>query len=186
MVALSSLWLPILLSAVLVFIASSIIHMATPWHKNDYLATPNEEKVMDALRPFAISPGDYMMPRAGSMADMKSKEFCDKMEKGPVMMFTVMPTGPFAMGKYLVQWFIFSIVVGIFTAYVTAHALATGAPYPQVFRIAGTVAFVGYSLALWPFSIWYRRSWITTIKGTIDGLIYGLLTAGAFGWLWPR
>src|SRR5215471_18950945 len=186
MVALSSLWLPILVSAVLVFIASSIIHMATPWHKSDVRSVPNEDKVMDALRPFAISPGDYAMPKPSNMAEMKSPQFIEKMSKGPVMWFTVRSNGPWSMGPALVQWFIFSIVVGIFTAYVTAHALATGASYPQVFRIAGTIAFVGYALALWPFSIWYGRSWVTTIKGTIDGLIYGLLTAGAFGWLWPR
>ena len=137
MVALSSLWLPILLSAVLVFVASSIIHMATPWHKGDYLQTPNEDKVMEALRAFAIPPGDYMMPKPADMKDMKSKEFCDKMEKGPVMMFTVMPGGTFSMGKNLVQWFVFSLVVGFFAAYVTAHALSAGAPYLQVFRMAG-------------------------------------------------
>ena len=186
MVALSSLWLPILLSAVLVFVASSIIHMATPWHKGDYLQTPNEDKVMEALRAFAIPPGDYMMPRPADMKDMKSKEFCDKMEKGPVMMFTMMPTGAFSMGKNLVQWFVFSIVVSFFAAYVTAHALAAGAQYLKVFQLAGVTAFIGYSLALWPMSIWYRRSWVTTLKSTIDGLIYGLLTGGAFGWLWPH
>ncbi|HVP89143.1 MAG TPA: hypothetical protein VMU79_13815 [Casimicrobiaceae bacterium] len=186
MVALSSLWLPILVSAILVFVASSIIHMATPWHKSDCLTTPHEDKVMEALRAFAIPPGDYALPHPKDMAEMKSPQFAEKMNKGPVMWFTVRPSGPWSMGPALVLWFIFSIVVGIFTAYVTAHALATGASYPQVFRIAGTIAFVGYALALWPFSIWYGRSWVTTIKGTIDGLIYGLLTAGAFGWLWPR
>jgi len=38
---------------------------------------------------------------------------------------------------------------------------------------------------LWQMSIWYRRSWSTTLKATLDGVIYGLLTGGAFGWLWP-
>src|SRR5262249_37813654 len=118
MVALSSLWLPILVSAVLVFIASSIIHMATPWPKSDCRTVPNEDKVMEALRPFAIPPGDYAMPHPSSMAEMKSPQFIEKMNKGPVLWFTVMPNGQFAMGKSLVQWFIFSIVVGIFTAYV--------------------------------------------------------------------
>ena len=186
MVAVYSLWLPILLSAVLVFVASFIIHMATPWHKSDYEKAPNEDKVMDALRPFAIPPGDYTMPRPADVSDLKSPAFLEKLNKGPVMMFTVMPNGPFAMAQNLVLWFLYSAVVGVFAAYVAAHALPVGAPYLQVFRLAGVVAFVGYALALWQMSIWYRRSWITTIKSTIDGLIYGLLTAGAFGWLWPR
>jgi len=117
---------------------------------------------------------------------MKSPAFIEKMNKGPVMVFTVMPNGVFAMGQSLVLWFLYSVVVAVFAAYVTAHALPVGAPYLQVFRFVGVVAFVGYALALWQMSIWYHRSWVTTIKSTIDGLIYGLLMAGAFGWLWPR
>ena len=36
MVGLAALWLPILLSAVIVFVASSLIHMVSGWHKSDY------------------------------------------------------------------------------------------------------------------------------------------------------
>ena len=187
MVSLSSLWLPILLSAVLVFVASSVIHMVfMSWHKDDYLHVPNEDKVMEALRPFALAPGDYMMPQPASMQDMKSAEFTDRRTKGPAMIFTVLPGGPVQMGGSLVQWFVYCVVIGIFAAYVSAHALSVGAPYPQVFRMVGTTAFIAYALGLWQLSIWYRRSWGTTIRYTIDGLIYALLTAGTFGWLWPR
>jgi hypothetical protein len=186
MTGLGSLWLPILLSAVLVFVASSVIHMFTPLHKNDYRRLPDEDRVMEALRPFAIPPGDYMVPKAASMDDMRSPQFSEKMKKGPVLSLTVMPNGPVAMGPSFVGWFVFSIVVGVFAGYVASRALAPGAPYLQVFRFVGTVAFVGYSLAVWQMSIWFRRSWGTTIRSTIDGLLYGLLTAGVFGWLWPR
>jgi hypothetical protein len=186
MVGIFELWLPILLSAVIVFVVSSIIHTVTPWHKSDYPKLPNEDKVMDALRPFAIPPGDYMMPRPSSSKEMRSPEFLDKMKKGPVVIFTVIPSGPHKMGKNLVTWFLYSVVVGIFAAYVAGRALPPGSEFLHVFRFAGTTAFVGYSLALWQMSVWYHRSWSTTIKATIDGLIYGLLTAGTFGWLWPR
>lgn len=186
MTGLSALWLPILVSAIIVFVASSIIHMATPWHRPDYQKIPNEDRLMDALRPLAIPPGDYMIPNCRDMNEMKSPEFIAKREKGPVMVATVMPSGPVAMGASLVQWFVYSLVVGLFAAYVAGHALSVGAGYPQVFRFVGVTAFVGYALALWQMSIWYRRSWGTTIRSTIDGLIYALLTAGTFGWLWPR
>ncbi|KAA0230213.1 hypothetical protein EDS67_08405 [candidate division KSB1 bacterium] len=179
------LWLPILLSAVFVFLVSSVIHMALPWHKGDYSKVPNEDKVMDALRPFAIPPGDYMMPRASSMKDMGSPEFTEKMKKGPVMIFTVVPNGPATMGKSLTLWFLYSVLVGFFAAYLTGRTLAAGADYLEVFRYIGTTAFLGYSLALLQTSIWYRRAWSTTIKSMIDGLIYALVTAGVFGWLWP-
>lgn len=186
MTALSSLWLPILLSAVIVFLVSSAIHMTPLWHKNDYPKVPNEDRVMDALRPLAIPPGEYMVPRASSTQEMRSPEFLEKMKKGPVLVLTVMPNAPIPMGTNLALWFLYSLVVGVFAAYVAGRALPPGAAYLHVFRFAGVTAFVGYTLALWQMSIWYRRTWSSTIKATVDGLIYALLTAGTFGWLWPQ
>ncbi|HEY6967973.1 MAG TPA: hypothetical protein VJA94_02120 [Candidatus Angelobacter sp.] len=185
MTPLTALWLPILVSAVIVFVASSIIHMFLPWHKGDYRKVPNEDKLMDALRPMAIPPGDYMVPRANSMEEMRSPEFKEKFKKGPVLMLTVLP-GTMAMGKNMAQWFLYTVVVGIFSAYVASRALPPHPDYLEVFRFAGVAAFLTYAGALWQFSIWYRRAWSTTIKSTIDGLIYAGLTAGTFGWLWPR
>jgi len=180
------LWLPILVSAVMVFAVSSILHMAVPLHKNDFGRLPNEDKVMDALRPFAIPPGDYMVPRPASQKDMRSPEFVDKLKRGPVMVVTVMPNGMASMGRSLAQWFVYSAVVGALAAYVTGLALPPGAEYRQVFRSMAATAFIGYAAAMWPNSIWYRRSWVTTIKLTVDALVYALFTAGTFGWLWPR
>jgi|SRR5689334_20465537 len=186
MTALSSLWLPILLSAVAVFVASSVLHMLTPWHKTDFQKLPNEERTREGLRALAIPPGDYMTPCPSSPEEMKSPEFAEKMKQGPRMVMTVMPTGPVSMGRPLGMWFAYCAVISLFAAYVAATALPRGAPYMQVFHLVSVAAFMGYSLALWPMSIWYQRSWATTIKSTIDGLIYGLLTAGVFGWLWAR
>jgi len=186
MTGLSALWLPILLSAVGVFVVSSVIHMASPWHKSDYPKMPNEDKVMDALRPLAIPPGDYMVPRPASRDDMRSPAFADKLKKGPVMVLTVMPNGPMSMGTNLALWFAYCLVVGALAAYVAWHALPPGATNRAVFRFVGATSFIGYSVALWQMSIWYRRAWSTTIKATIDGVIYALLTACTFGWLWPR
>jgi len=117
---------------------------------------------------------------------MRSPEFVEKMKQGPVMVVTVMPNGPAAMGRNLIQWFLSALVVGVFAAYVAGRALPYGAPYLKVFRFAGVAAFLGYSVALAQMSIWYHRSWLTTFKSTVDGLIYALLTAGTFGWLWPH
>ncbi|HYT82900.1 MAG TPA: hypothetical protein VEK86_05590, partial [Gemmatimonadales bacterium] len=144
-----------------------------------------EDRVMDVLRPLAIPPGDYMMPRPSSRQEMRSPQFAEKFKKGPVMMFTVWPGGSMSMGRQLVQWFLYAVIVGSFAAYVAGRALPPGAEYLHVFRFAGVTAFIGYALALWQMSIWYRRAWLTTIKATVDGLIYALLTAGTFGWLWP-
>ena len=186
MTGLSALWLPILLSSVIVFVASSVIHMLLPWHKSDYPKVPNEDRVREALRPLAIPPGDYMIPRCESSEEMRSPEFGEKLKQGPVLMVTVMPNGPFSMGRNLVLWFIYCCAVGVFTAYVASRALPAGAPYLRVFQLAGAAAFGAYVLALWQMSIWYRRALSTTLKASFDGLVYALLTAGVFGWLWPR
>jgi len=185
MVGIMSLWLPILLSAVLVFIASSVIHMFLNYHRSDFKKVPSEDDVMDALRKFNLPPGDYIMPYAGSAEVMRSQEYIDKSTKGPVAFITIMKSGPPAMGANLVQWFIYCVVVGIFVAYITGRALGPGADYLNVFQIAGCTAFIGYSLAFVQDAIWLNRNWSATLKSVFDGLIYGLLTAGAFGWLWP-
>ena len=186
MVSLLSLWLPILLSSVIVFVVSSIIHMMSPWHKNDYPKLENEEKILDALRGFSIPGGDYMMPMPSARAELRSSEFAERMKKGPLLTMTIWPGGAMNMSKPLIMWFLYSVVMGIFGGYVAGRALPTGAEYLQVFRFVGTTTFLGYAAALWQMSIWYRRSLRTTFKLTIDGLVYALVTAGTFGWLWPR
>jgi hypothetical protein len=185
MVPLMSLWLPIVLSAVIVFVVSSIIHMLLGYHANDFARVPAEDAVMDAIRPFNIPPGDYMMPHAGSAGAMKDPQYLEKMNRGPVAIMTVYPTGRPSMGSSLVQWFLYSVLVSLFAGYIASRALGPGAPYLDVFRFVGTVAFAAYALALLQQSIWYKRKWSTTLKSVFDGLIYGLLTAGVFGWLWP-
>ena len=64
--------------------------------------------------------------------------------------------------------------------------LPIGTSYLRVFQIVGTTAFLGYAGALVQQSIWYGRSWSMTIRTMLDGLLYALLTAGVFGWLWPH
>jgi hypothetical protein len=186
MVPLTQLWLPILVSAVFVFVASSIIHMALPYHKSDYKRLKDEDGLMDALRKMGDPPGDYLFPCPVNREQMKDPAFLEKWKKGPVGFMTVIPAGQQSMAKNLIQWFIYCIVVGVFAGYVAGRALQPGAHYLAVFRFAGATAFVGYALALWQNTIWYKRAWTTTFKSTIDGLIYGMLTAGTFGWLWPK
>lgn len=185
MVPVPSLWLPILLSGVVVFVASSIIHMFLTYHQSDVKPVPSEGQVMDALRPFNIPPGDYMLPKPASAKEMKEPAFVEKMNRGPVIFMTVMKSGPPAMGKKLAWWFVYCVVVSIFAGYLAGRALAPGAEYLSVFRFVGTTAFIGYALAFWQDAIWWDRNVGSTVKSTFDGLIYGLLTAGVFGWLWP-
>lgn len=184
-VSLLSLWMPIALAAVLVFVVSSLIHMVFTYHQNDVSKLPAEDAARDAMRPLAIPPGDYVIPYAGSAAAMKSPEYAEKLNQGPVMMLTVLPNGPFAMGKSLAQWFGFTLLVSLFAAYLCSRTLGPGAEYLAVFRISSTVAFAGYALGLMQGSIWYHRNWGATVRSMFDGLLYALVTGGTFGMLWP-
>ena len=186
MVSLPSLWLPILLSAVFVFLVSTIIHMFLPYHRADFRKLPSEPEVQEALRKFNIPPGDYMLPCPSGPEGMRSQEFLDRRNQGPVAVMTVMKSGPVSMGRNLSQWFVYCVIVSVFAAYIAGRALEAGTPYLRVFRFAGATAFIGYAVALWQDSIWFKKAWGTTARHTFDGLVYGLVTAGTFGWLWPR
>ena len=186
MVSLPTLWLPILLSGVAVFVVSSVIHMALQYHRSDFRTLPSENEVMESLRRFGIPAGDYMVPRAGNMAEMKSPAFQEKLARGPVMVLTVMKPGAFsAMGARLGQWFLYCVIVSYIAAYIASRAAGPGTEWPVVLRFAGCTAFVAYGLGQWQNSIWYSRSWTTTIKHNIDALIYGVVTGLVFAWLWP-
>ena len=187
MISLMSLWLPVLLSAVVVFIISSLIHTVLHYHNTDMRKLPNEERVADSLRGLDTPDGVYVIPHAGGMAEMKSPEFKAKFEKGPIAIITLAKSGGnMSMAPHMLQWFCYCLVVSIFAAYIASRALAPGAPYLSVFRFAGATAFFCYGVAIWQESIWMRRPWSTTTKNTIDALVYGLFTAGVFGWLWPQ
>jgi hypothetical protein len=186
MVPLTALWLPILLSAVIVFGASAIMHMVLAYHRSDYRKLPDEDRVTDALRSAGVTPGRvYFFPHY-SFKEMKSAPVVEKLKRGPVGLVTVLPSGPPAMGKNLFQWFLYCIVISVFAAYLTGRTLTAGIGFLEVFRVVGTTAFLGYGPAHAQESIWAGRSWVVTFKHIFDSLIYAVLTAGVFAWLWPK
>jgi hypothetical protein len=185
MVPLSALWLPIVLSAVIVFVASSVMHMLLPYHHGDYRQLPDEDKALAVLRGAGLKRGLYIFP-FGTHKDMKSPALIEKYKQGPVGMLTVFPSGPPVMPKFLGQWLGFCLIVAFFVAYLTGHTVVPGARYLAVFRVAGTAAFLAYGVGHLSNGIWKGQTWSFTFKEVIDGLVYALLTAGTFGWLWPR
>ena len=185
MVPVLSLWLPIVLSAVAVFLVSFILHMLLRYHHNDWSRLPAEDEIRDALHRHNIPPGNYMTPWGGGPEAMKDPVWLAKYERGPVATLTFMRSGKPSMTDELIQWFAYSVVVSIFAAYIAGRALSPGADYLDVFRFAGATAFASYALAGWQETIWYKRKVSTSLKNTFDGLVYALVTAGMFGWLWP-
>jgi hypothetical protein len=185
MTPLSALWLPILLSAVIVFVASSIMHMVLPYHCSDYQNLPDEDRVLASLRDASLTRGLYIFPFT-TRKDMKSPALVEKDRRGPVGMLTIFPGGPPVMPKFLGQWFAYCLLIGFFVAYLAAHTIVPGTYYLRVFRVVGGAAFLAYGLGNISNSIWKGQTWSVTIKEAIDGLVYALLTAGTFGWLWPH
>ncbi len=186
MVPLTHLWVPILLSAVIVFLASSAIHMVLKWHHGDYLALPEEEAVRAAFLKAAVAPGQYVIPHCADMQARATPEMQRKYADGPVGLVYVSRNGMPAMGPALGGWFLLNLVIAVFVGYLAGHTLPTGVHYLQVFRVAGTAAFMAYAFGAIPPSIWMGKPWAITAKEMLDGLIYALLMAGTFGWLWPR
>jgi hypothetical protein len=185
MVSLAALWLPILLSAVVVFIASSLFHMVLPFHRSDYRQLPDEDKLLSTLRSAGLQPGLYHFPFC-THKDMKLPATQEKFKQGPVGMMTVMPSGPVALPKFLGLWIAYCLIVGVFVACLTGFTVPPGTAYLVVFRVAGTAAFLCYGLGPIVNAIWKGQPWSVTLKEVFDGLVYSLLTAGTFGWLWPR
>ena len=186
MVSLAHLWLPILLSAVFVFVASSLIHMAFKWHNSDYHGFSNEDEVRAAITKGSPAPGQYILPYCTDHKDMGSEAMKTKMKDGPVGFVILRAPCPMNMGPMLFQWFLFCALTGLFTALILMHAVAPGANYKMVFHTAALASFMGYAFGTIPMGIWWGQPWRSVAKGLLDGLIYAGLTAGTFGWLWPR
>ena len=174
------LWMPILVSSVLVWILSAMVWMVFGWHKSDYSKTRDEEATRAALK--GMSPGGYSVPYCAHNKDMANPDIQKKFQEGPVALITIMPNG-MKMGGKLVASFVYNILVGVLCAYFVTRTLAADASYLQVFRIAGAVAFIAYGIAYIQECIWFGRSVSATMKNLLDALLYGLVTGGAFGWL---
>ncbi|NND60853.1 MAG: hypothetical protein HKN49_11360 [Gammaproteobacteria bacterium] len=182
-VSLMSLWLPIVAAAAIVFVASALVWMVLKWHDSDWSKLPDEEAARAALT--GAAEGEYSVPYAANNAERASEAFQARCKEGPVVMLTVFPRGLPNMGKQLGLWFVYCLLVSWFVAYLLTATLAAGTNYLQVFQVAGTAAFLAYAGGAVPAMIWFGQGKGRTVKDIADGLVYALLTAGVFGWLWP-
>jgi len=185
MIQTMDLWLPILLSAVFVFIASSILHMVVPMHKGDFKKMPGEERITAEMRAQGLQPGSYMFPCPESMKDMCTPEMIEKRKQGPVGYLTVVPSGPPGMGKNLVQWFVYCLLVAALVAHMAGPTLKAGAGFKPVFHLTGLGAVLGFALGALVDSIWKGQKWSISLKFVFDGVVYGVITGATFAWLWP-
>ena len=179
------LWLPILLSAAIVWIISAIVWMALPHHKRDFIALSDEDGLMDYLRKGGIKPGNYVFPDFRGREAMKSEKIQKALEHGPVGHLSVWPT-PLTMGGKLVGTFVVYLVVSTLIAYLTRVALPGAAPFAKVFQVAGTAGILAYCFSHIPTAVWFGSYRRTIIANFVDGIVYGLITGAIFAWRWPQ
>lgn len=185
MVAITALWLPILLSAVVVFIVSAAVWMAMPHHRNDFAPAADQDALMDAVRSSTPGPGMYYFPWATD-GDQNSPEYKEQVRAGPVGILRVRdPEAALNMGPAMLKSVLLYLVVGVFVAYLASVTLEPGAAYLSVFQVTGTAAFMAYGFIGYQEAIWFGLPAKVAFKHSLDGLAYALLTAGIFGWLWP-
>ena len=175
------LWLPILVAAILVWIVSALIWTVLPWHKSDFSKTEDEEGIRAALK--GLSPGFYNLPHCVDQKALKEPDMQQKFKEGPLALITILPNGLPPMGRNMALIFLHYVFVGVLCAYFVTRTTGPNADYLEVFRIAGTVAWIAYGVAYIQDNVWFGRPWSLTIKSLFDALIYGLLTGGVFGWL---
>ena len=186
MVSLVQIWLPILLGAVGVFVASSIIHMALQfWHRSDYHGFSNEDEVRAAIRKGSSQPGMYMLPWCPP-EKMKDPATLAKFTEGPVGLLTLRPAGPFSMGRSLGLWFLFCLLVSLFAGYLGSATLAAGTAGMQVFRVTATAGVMGFAFSSLPNHIWWGEPARSMLKNVIDGIIYACVVGAMYAWLWPH
>ncbi len=184
--ALLALWLPILLSAVVVFVISTLVHMVLKWHASDYTGLANEDAVRDAIRAGNPAPGLYVVPHCKEMKDMGSEAMKKKYQEGPVVHFTLRPNGTPNMGKYLGLWFLWSLAIAVVAAFVasgiygSSHNHARGAA-----KLVGALTFIAHGFGTVTESIWMGRPWSSSAKNLLDAALYALGSGLVFFYLWP-
>jgi hypothetical protein len=180
-----SLWLPVVVSAVAVWFLSAILHMVLKYHRADHRKLPSEDAVSQALRQAAPSPGVYFTPYLVDPSQLKDPAVRKRYEDGPVAIFTVMRNGVPAMGKHLLQWFVFCFLVSFATAYIARNTLDFGEDGLSVLRLTGAVAFLAYGFGYIQDSIWKGIPWANSLRGIVDAVLYALATGLIFRAFWP-
>ena len=180
-----SLWLPVVVSTIAVFVVSCVIHVVMTHHKGDFGKLPDEDALADEVRRQAPAPGQYMFPHCGGKEGMKDPAFKAKWERGPALFLVVRGAGMPGMGPAMGLWALNVFAVSFLTAYVARHALQPGAACVEVARITGTVGIAAYTMATWTESIWKWRPWRVTVLAVVDGVVYAVAAALVFCWLWP-
>ena len=178
----TAILLPAFVAAAIVWLAGSVIHMLLPHHKADYVRTPDQNAVRTALK--GIQPGQYLIPAPAKLGDWSDETVVAEAKEGPVGILVVGPSGTPNMGRLLSLHFLYCLVISLLVGYVAYASIGPGADYLTTFQVTATVAVLAYAGSQFSSVIWYFYKPSYAFKYLFDGVIYGLLTGGVFGWLY--
>lgn len=184
MTFLAQLWIPIVVSAVLVFVVSAITHMAIPARQTEWAHLPKEAALQEALR--GTKPGLYGFPMPAEPSQRGRREAMQRWAEGPSGWLSLVPPGPINMGRNLGLSLLVNLLVSAMAAYVAFHALGAAPSYRTVFRVVGTIGILAYAVGSVYEGIWYWKPARSLAYNVVDAVLYGLVMGGTFGWLWPR
>ena len=179
-----SFWLPILCATVAVFLASWIVWMLLPHHKNDWAPFENEEDVLAVIGAGIRGPGQYQFPYVDPK-HMKDPELMKKCDRGPVGTVVVWKGNPLHMGKSLLLHFVHTLILAALVAFACYKILAFGTQYLSVFKMATFFAVLAYAGAGPTQAIWFGRPWGVVLKEMADGVFYALVMASVLAFFWP-
>jgi hypothetical protein len=182
---LPQIWLPILLTAVFIFIASSLIHMAFKWHNSDYKKLPNEDEVRAAIRAGNPDPGMYVFPHCMDMKEMQGEAMKKKYNEGPIGFLTLRKNGVHSMGPMLLQWFLFTLLVAAVAGLLVLQCVGLHAHTHVAGHLVGMVTFLTYAGGSVSNGIWMGKSWGSVAKDVLDALIYATISAFTSIYFWP-
>ncbi len=182
-VSMAELWMPILTTAVVVFILSCLAWTISPHHKPEYRKLAAEPGFLDALRTLNIPAGGYFFPYVDG-AGMKTEEGKRLMNEGPWGRMRLYGKKP-GMGGSMLGSFVLYLVVSAAIAFVGTMTIPAGAGFGDVLRVLGTVGVLSYSVAVIPQIIWFERQWSVFFTHLFDGVVFGLATGLVFAWMWP-
>ena len=180
-VELISLFFPVLLTTVALFISGFLCWAILPNHKPDWQKLPNEDEFLDAIAELNLPRGNFAYPHAMDQQSMESDTYKRAVERGTFGTVQVWGEAP-KMGTNLIRQVVYLLVTNSCLAYLSTLALPAGADFMQVFRFVATAALLTFTVAVVPGTIWFKNRLTGYL---IDGVIQAVIVGAIFGSMWP-
>jgi hypothetical protein len=186
---LAQLWLPIVVSALLVFVLSAVTHMMVPFRLTEWGHLKTQDAIQASLR--GTAPGLYVFPTPADAKERGKPEAMQKVAEGPSGWLTLVHPGPMSWVRNLGLSLAMNLFVSFGAAYIATLTLGAVPlqlfPHERVvFRVISTIGFFAYAAGPIYDAIWFWKPWKSLAMTAVDSLAYGLVMGVTFSMLWPK